>query len=117
MQDKALRKILKTQAAHLPFGFSNRVMKQVNLKIEHKNRRNYIIGIIIASLTSVILLVVSWYAIHRNLSLNTLHYFPNITIEKLSHPATPYLIVFFGIVLLLLFLDLSLRIMYSRKIR
>ena len=55
-KDNALRKVLQQPVkSQLPFGFENRVMKQVFMEAERKRRRRYLSGIALATLISLLL--------------------------------------------------------------
>lgn len=116
LQDKALRKTLKKPAANLPYGFSNRVMRQICLRMERKSRRNYIAGIVAAGITSCILFISSLLILHRYFSINLAKTFQKIGSVNFNDPFIQYLAFFFLIVLFLLTMDLSLRQFVNKKV-
>jgi hypothetical protein len=62
--DKALRSILSRKTTELPYGFENRIMRQILLEADRKNRVSYHKGLALVSLVSMVLIAGVILALH-----------------------------------------------------
>ena len=108
-QDKALRKTLSYKESQLPFGFNERVMEKIYLEVEYKNKRNYNLGIVLASIVSFLLFGGALYLMHLYFNFNVLELFSGFNRQtQYGLPITYYLYMSF-MVLILLGLDYKFR--------
>ena len=111
-KDNALKKVLANDKPHLPYGFDNRVMRQVWIAAEKKRKRAYFLGLAITSFVSIILaiggyVVVQYYypfSIHISMKLTT------SSISMLKYSVSTAIIVLF-----LLMMDFYLRRMVQKR--
>jgi O-antigen/teichoic acid export membrane protein len=109
--DKALQNVLLRNSNELPFGFENRVMRQILLEAERKNRLSYYSAISLVSFVSLAMVATVLYVLYLFFNFNILDLFANVTIPVLEHPTTlltnqtrPILTFSIYIALLILFL-------------
>ncbi len=109
--DKALRKALLRNTNELPYGFESRVMRQIMLEAERKNRLSYYSSISLVSIVSLAMVAIVLYVLYLYFNFNILDLFAGVTIPVLEHPLTlltnqnrPILTFSIFIALLMLFL-------------
>ena len=108
-QDKALRKTLSQPKAQLPPGFHNQIMEKVYRADALRKKRNYMLGIAIASAASFLLFAGAMYTLDHYLGYNILNVFRGLNIQLQNNlPVSLYTFLSL-ITLILLTLDYKLR--------
>ncbi len=108
-RDKALRKALSHSESQPPSGFQGKVMEKIYLEVEYKSKRDDILGIVLAGVTSFLLLGGALYLLYTYSDFNVLKLFSGFTIQtEYGFPISYYLYLSF-IVLILLGLDYKFR--------
>jgi hypothetical protein len=109
-RDRALKKAVKNSVSDiLPYGFENRVMKQVFHETEKKKKKIYLYGIFLASFVSLIMIAGCVLLLSRYFGLKFSLDWIQLNISGEAFRT----LVFFGniaiVVLILLFIDAYLR--------
>lgn len=114
-QDKALRKTLSNTESQLPFGFQERVMEKIYWEAACKSKRDDMLGIVLASVTSFLLFGGALYFLYRYVDFKVLEMFSGLSIQnEFGLPISYYLCLSF-IVLILLGLDYKFRQLFAKK--
>ncbi len=107
--DSALRKVLNQHEAQLPHGFHNRMMEKIHQEAELKNRREYLAGIVFASVVTMVLMGGAAYLLSTYSNFNIRFLIPNLSHYFLASTTVVYSAYLSLIVMVLLALDLFLR--------
>jgi len=82
--DKALIKTLKRKSDELPYGFENRVMRQIMLEVERKGRMSYYRALGLVSFVSLALIAAVLYVLNTYFNFNFLDLFAGIRMPSLD---------------------------------
>lgn len=109
--DKALQKSLLRNKPELPYGFEDRVMRQIMLEVERKSRLSYYRAMGLVSFVSLALIAGALYVLYTYFNFNFLDLFAGVKVSILEHPSmlvtnetSPILAFSIYIALLMLFL-------------
>lgn len=109
--DKALQKALLRNKPELPYGFEDRVMRQIMLGVERKSRLSYYRALGLVSFVSLALIAGVLYVLYTYVGFNFLDLFAGVNVPVLEHPSMlvtnetrPILAFSIYIALLMLFL-------------
>lgn len=107
--DKALRKAMSQIEAPLPNGFHSRVMEKIYQEAEYVNKKSYVMGVVLASMVSLLLITGAVYLLAVYSEFSVLGSIPRINLHFLTGPTLVYYVCFASIVIVLLTLDLLIR--------
>jgi hypothetical protein len=113
--DKALKKALIRKTGGLPYGFEDRVMKQVMLEARKRGRRVYYQSLALVSAVSLAIIGGSFYALNAFFSFNILHLFSGIHLSGEARSLFGFCFYIALLVLILLGLDFKFRQMVEKK--
>lgn len=123
--DKALQKVLLRNKPELPYGFEDRVIRQIMLEVEQKSRLSYYRALGLVSLVSLALIAGVLYVLYTYFNFNFLDLFAGVNVPVLELPSMlvtnetgPILAFSIYIALLMLFLlgmDHFCRVRFGRK--
>lgn len=108
--DKALQNALRRKANELPYGFENRVMRQIMLEVERKSRLSYYSALGLVSFVSLALIAGVLFVLNAYFNFNFLDLFASIRIPSiesasvLTYQTRPILAFSIYIAVLMLFL-------------
>ena len=108
--DKALQKVLNRKSSELPYGFEDRVMRQIMLEMERKSRLSYYSALGLVSFVSLALIAGVLFVLNAFFNFNFLDLFASIrmpSIESasvLTYQTRPILAFSIYIAVLMLFL-------------
>lgn len=84
--DKALHKALSRSRNELPFGFENRVMRQIMLEAERKGRLSYYRALALVAFVSLVLIAGLLYVLSTYFNINILNLFAGIQLPSMDSP-------------------------------
>jgi hypothetical protein len=87
--DKALQKVLRRKSDELPFGFDDKVMRQILLEAERKGRLTYYRSLGLVSFVSMALIVGTLYVLYTYFNFNFLDLFAGIHLSVMENPSSP----------------------------
>lgn len=82
--DNTLRKLLSRNMPDLPYGFENKVMRQIHLEQKRQERLAYRRGILLASIVSLVLIVALFVIFEYVFGYNTLEIFSHLRAPKVQ---------------------------------
>lgn len=82
--DNALVKALKRKSDELPYGFEDRVMRQIFLEVERKSRLSYYRALCLVSFISLALIAGVLYVLNTYLNFNFLELFAGIRMPSMD---------------------------------
>lgn len=82
--DKTLIKALKRTTDELPYGFEDRVMRQIMLEVERKSRLSYYRALGLVSFVSLILIAGLLYVLNAYFGFNFLDLFADIRLPSVE---------------------------------
>lgn len=116
--DNALKKALSRNKAELPYGFENRVMRQIMLEMERKGRLSYYRALGLVSFVSLVLIAAILFVLYTYFGFNFLDLFTRIQLPSVepssllndqTRPIFAFSIYIGILMLLLLGMDYMLR--------
>lgn len=82
--DKALQNALRRKANELPYGFENRVMRQIMLEVERKSRLSYYSALGLVSFVSLALIAGVLFVLNAYFDFNFLDLFASIRMPSIE---------------------------------
>lgn len=116
--DKALKKALSRNKSELPYGFEDRVMRQIMLEMERKGRLSYYRALGLVSFVSLVLIAAILFVLYTYFGFNFLDLFARIQLPSVepssllndqTRPIFAFSIYIGILMLLLLGMDYMLR--------
>jgi polyferredoxin len=104
-QDKALKKALTRKSGDLPYGFENRVMKQIMLEDKKQRQNSYYRSLALVAFVSLVMVAGTGYVLYMFTSFNLLSFLSEIRIPSVSGTMLGFYFYIATIVLILLGID------------
>ena len=82
--DKALKKALNAKSSELPYGFEDRVMRQIMLEVERKSRLSYYRALGLVSFVSLALIAGVLFVLYTYFGFNFLNLFAGIQLPSME---------------------------------
>lgn len=82
--DNALKKALSRNTSELPYGFEDRVMRQIMLEVERKSRLSYYRALGLVSFVSLVLIAGVLFVLNTYFNFNFLDLFASIRMPSLD---------------------------------
>lgn len=82
--DNALKKVLLRRTDELPYGFDDRVMRQIMLEAERKGRASYYRALGLVALVSMVLVAGMLYVLNAYFGINVLDLFAGLRMPTLE---------------------------------
>ena len=82
--DKALKKALNAKSSELPYGFEDRVMRQIMLEVERKSRLSYYRALGLVSFVSLALIAGVLFVLYTYFGFNFLNLFAGIQMPSME---------------------------------
>ena len=82
--DKALQKALNRKSSELPYGFEDRVMRQIMLEVERKSRLSYYRALGLVSFVSLVLIAGVLFVQNAYFDFNFLDLFASIRMPSIE---------------------------------